>query len=67
MTRLPLLALGIVALLAGIWAGLLRVGWAWPTWQATLAAAHGPLMVSAFLGTVIGLSLLPISEPTRPD
>ncbi len=55
MTRLPLLALGIVALLAGIWAGLLRVGWAWPTWQATLAAAHGPLMVSAFLGTVIGI------------
>ena len=55
MTRLPLLALAILALLAGIWAGLLRMGWAWPTWQAALAAAHGPLMVSAFLGTVIGI------------
>jgi hypothetical protein len=49
------LALAILALLAGIWAGLLRIGWAWPTWQAALATAHGPLMVSAFLGTVIGL------------
>ena len=55
MSRLPLLALGILALLAGIWAGLLRIGWAWPSWSAALAAAHGPLMVSAFLGTVIGL------------
>ena len=55
MTRLPLLALAILALLAGIWAGLLRMGWAWPAWPAALAAAHGPLMVSAFLGTVIGL------------
>ncbi len=44
-----------MALLAGIWAGLLRIGWAWPSWSAALAAAHGPLMVSAFLGTVIGL------------
>ena len=55
MTRLPLLALGIIALLAGIWAGLLRIGWAWPTPQPSLAAAHGPLMVSAFLGTVISI------------
>lgn len=55
MSRLPLLLLGIVALLAGIWAGLLRIGWAWPNPQPSLAAAHGPLMVSAFLGTVIGI------------
>ena len=55
MSRLPLLLLGILALLAGIWAGLLRLGWTWPSWSAALAAAHGPLMVSAFLGTVIGL------------
>ena len=55
MSRLPLLLLGILALLAGIWAGLLRMGWGWPSWSAALAAAHGPLMVSAFLGTVIGL------------
>ena len=55
MTRLPLLALAILALLAGIWAGLLRMGWVWPSWSPVLAAAHGPLMVSAFLGTVIGI------------
>ncbi len=52
MQRFPLLLLAIVALLFAIWAGLLRAGWAWPP---LLAAAHGPLMVSAFLGTVIGL------------
>lgn len=53
--RYPLLVLGILALLFAIWAGLLRMGWAWPTPQPDLAAAHGPLMVSAFLGTVISL------------
>lgn len=53
--RYPLLVLGILALLFAIWAGLLRMGWAWPTLQPDLAAAHGPLMVSAFLGTVISL------------
>lgn len=53
--RLPLLFLAILALLAAIWAGLLRVGWAWPSVHPSLAAAHGPLMVSAFLGTVISL------------
>lgn len=55
MIRYPLLLLGIVALLFAIWAGLLRLGWAWPPIHLALAAAHGPLMVSAFLGTVIGL------------
>ena len=56
MPRLPLLALALLALLAAIWAGLFRIGWAWPMGSpAALAAAHGPLMVSAFLGTVIGL------------
>jgi len=58
MPRLPILALALLALLAAIWAGLLRMGWAWPAPAAaspTLVAAHGPLMVSAFLGTVIAL------------
>jgi len=53
--RLPLLLLGIIALLAGVWAGLVRAGWHWSMWQPQLAAAHGPLMVSGFLGSVIGL------------
>lgn len=55
MARYPLLLLAIVALLFAIWAGLLRLGWSWPTLQPSLAAAHGPMMVSVFLGTVISL------------
>lgn len=53
--RRPLLALGMLALVSGVWGGLLRLGWAWPTPSATLVGAHGPLMVAGFLGTVIGL------------
>ena len=50
-----LLPLAMAALLAGLWAGLLRLGWAWPPLRPTLPMAHGPLMVGGFLGTVIGL------------
>ncbi|HET7379808.1 MAG TPA: hypothetical protein VFJ24_07195 [Gaiellales bacterium] len=53
--RLPLLALALVALLAALWGGLLRVGWSIPAGSPGMVAFHGPLMVSAFLGTVIGL------------
>ena len=53
--RLPLLVLGLGALLAGLWAGLLRLGWPVPLLQPLLPAAHGPLMVSGFLGTLISL------------
>jgi len=53
--RLPLLLLAIAALLAAMWAGLLRLGWPYPTWHPALAAAHGPLMVSGFLGTLVSL------------
>lgn len=51
--RVPLLALGLIGLLAALWAGVLRLPWALPA--AALAPLHGPLMVSGFLGTVIGL------------
>lgn len=54
-SRLPFMMLAMAALLAGLWAGLIRLGWAWPVLQPTLPIAHGPLMVSGFLGTVIGL------------
>ena len=50
-----LLAFAMLALLAGMWAGLLRMGWAWPVLSPTLPMMHGPLMVGGFLGTVIGL------------
>lgn len=51
----PLLALGVLALLAALWAGLVRLGWGLPPLRPTLPMAHGPLMVSGFLGTLIGL------------
>ena len=53
--RLPLLAVSILALLAGLWAGLLRLGWGFPVIQPALYVAHGPLMVCGFLGTLISL------------
>lgn len=53
--RLPLLMLGFAALASGVLAGLARLGWSVPLPMAELALLHGPLMVSGFLGTVIGL------------
>ena len=53
--RLPLMALGLIALLAAMWAGLLRLGWGLPMLRPTLPVAHGPLMISGFLGTLISL------------
>jgi hypothetical protein len=51
---MPLLALAAFALLFALWAGLLRLGWALPSFP-NLALAHGPLMVSGFLGVLIPL------------
>ena len=53
--RFPLMALALLALLAGLWAGLQRLGWGLPRLQPTLPLEHGPLMVVGFLGTLIGL------------
>lgn len=53
--RLPLLILGFASLASGVLAGLARLGWNVPLPSAQLALLHGPLMVSGFLGTVIGL------------
>src|SRR5690606_17012465 len=46
--------LGMIALVAALWGGLVRLGWQLPG-AGNLALLHGPLMVSGFLGTVIGL------------
>ena len=54
MRFIPFLALAIAALLLAMWAGLLRMGWALPSFD-NLALAHGPLMVSGFLGVLIPL------------
>lgn len=55
LLRLPLMFLAIGALLAGLWAGLLRIGWPIPPLSPRLLIEHGPLMVSGFLGTLISL------------
>ena len=38
-----------------LWAGLLRLGWAMPHANMDIAAAHGPLMIAGFLGTLISI------------
>lgn len=53
--RLPLLAMGFVALVLGVGAGLARLGWAMPATAVDLAAWHGPLLLCGFFGTVIAL------------
>ena len=52
---LPLLALSVLALLAGLWSGLLRLGWMLPVLLPALPVEHGSLMISGFLGTLIAL------------
>ncbi|MCB0099601.1 MAG: hypothetical protein KDE46_27900, partial [Caldilineaceae bacterium] len=49
------MAAALLSLLVAMWAGLIRLGWGWPAIQPTLPMAHGPLMVSGFLGTLISL------------
>lgn len=53
--RIPLMIMAIGALLAGLWAGLLRIGWQIPPISTRLLIEHGPLMVAGFLGTLISL------------
>lgn len=52
---LPFLLLAILALLAALWAGLIRLGWQLPPLTPSLALTHGPLMISGFLGILITL------------
>jgi hypothetical protein len=37
----------MLSLLAALWGGLVRMGWALPPLGPTLVLLHGPLMVSA--------------------
>jgi len=58
------MVLSILALLGGMWAGLERLGWTLLPLEPTWSAAHGPLMVSGFLGTLISLErAVAIQEP----
>ncbi len=53
--RAPLMAVGMLAMACGAWLGLIRIGWNLPLPWPDQLGAHGPLMVSGFLGTLIGL------------
>ncbi|RME32624.1 MAG: hypothetical protein D6786_10000, partial [Gammaproteobacteria bacterium] len=53
--RLPFLLAAVLSLLAGMAAGLVRLGWPAGSGIASLAPWHGPLMTGAFLGTLIAL------------
>jgi hypothetical protein len=55
LARLPLMALAVLTLLAAMWAGLIRIGWDFPSLRDNWVANHGPLMISGFLGTLISL------------
>lgn len=51
----PWMALAVVALLAGIWAGLVLLGLPVSAGETDLAQVHGPLMALAFLDTLISV------------
>jgi len=53
--KFPLMLIAVLSLLAAMWGGLIRVGWAWNPLQTGFIVRHGALMVSGFLGTVIGV------------
>lgn len=54
-SSIPFLIFAILGLLAALWAGLMRLGWRLPALTPSLALAHGPVMISGFLGTLITL------------
>jgi len=53
--RAPLMVLGFLGLVAGVGAGLARLGYGMPDFAAQASAAHGALMIGAFFGVVIAL------------
>jgi hypothetical protein len=53
--RLPLLVMAMLSLLAGVLAGLARLGWSVPPIAANAAGWHAALMIGAFFGAVISL------------
>ncbi len=53
--RFPLLGAGLLALLAAVWGGLIRMGFQWPALQPGWVGSHAPLLLAAFLGTLIGV------------
>lgn len=55
LAQAPFMLMAAAALIAALWAGLLRLGWGVPALDAQTIGNHGPLMINGFLGTVITL------------
>ncbi len=53
--KFVLLAFAAVSLIAGLWAGAVRLGLDLPALNQELPSNHGPVMVVGFLGTLIAL------------
>src|SRR5690606_34609687 len=54
--RAVVLGAGGLLLVIGVLGGLGRIGMPWPAaWPVRPIAAHGPLMILGFLGTLIGV------------
>lgn len=51
--RIPFMLAAVLNLIAGIWAGLIRLGWDLPV--TPVAVHHGAIMVGGFLSTLIAL------------
>jgi len=52
--RYLLLAAAVLALVAGLWYGLVRIGWTLPVFgRPDLVVQHGPFMIAGFLGVLI--------------
>lgn len=51
----PFMAVAVVSVLLGMWAGLARIGWDLPAAGGDLMLRHGGLMVVGFVGTVIAV------------
>jgi hypothetical protein len=52
---IPIFLFTLLALLLGLWAGLIRLGWELPPLAKSIPVYHGALMVSGFVGTLIAL------------
>lgn len=66
LPRFPLMALGMVSLRTGLWAGLLRLGWDLPSVPPSLPDFHGPFMISGFRG-LLAVLFSPVEVGLRYD
>jgi hypothetical protein len=64
--RFFLVGMAGLSLLAGLWAGLVRLGWNLPVPNDQFPFIHGPVMVVGFLGTLIGLERAVVLERIWP-